>query len=169
MPTQKELDRVFLNIAKEVATLSYCQRSKVGAVIEKDGNLISFGYNGMPSKMDNCCENKKYKVEDSSSWLDTEELDEIWPYVDNNGNRYTLETKQEVLHAESNSILKAAKTGHAVNGATLFLTLSPCLECCKLIIQSGIKRIVYLENYRSLDGVNFLKQFIIVEQYDTSI
>lgn len=133
---QKKLDSVFMNITKEVATLSHCVRFKVGAVLVKDGNIISMGYNGTPAGMDNCCEKDNVTV----------------PHV---------------IHGEVNAILKAAKTGTSVNGGTLYLTLSPCLDCSKLILQSGIKRVVYLTAYRNLEGVDFLKQFISVEQYDT--
>jgi dCMP deaminase len=130
-----KLDKVFINIAKETSTLSHCVRSKVGAVLVKDGNIISFGYNGTPSGMDNCCE------EDNV-------------------------TLKHVIHAECNAILKAAKTGNSVDGSTLYLTLSPCLDCSKLILQSGIKRVVYLNEYRNSEGIDFLKQFIQVENYD---
>ena len=130
-----KLDKVFINIAKETSTLSHCVRSKVGAVLVKDGNIISFGYNGTPSGMDNCCEK-----------------DDV--------------TFAHVIHAECNAILKAAKTGNSVDGSTLYLTLSPCLDCSKLILQSGIKRVVYLNEYRNSQGIDFLKQFIQVEQYD---
>lgn len=133
---QKKLDKVFVNITKEVATLSHCVRFKVGAVLVKDGNIISMGYNGTPAGMDNGCEKDNVTV----------------PHV---------------IHGEVNAILKAAKTGTSVNGGTLYLTLSPCLDCSKLILQSGIKRVVYLTAYRNLEGVDFLKQFITVEQYDT--
>jgi dCMP deaminase len=140
MEKQKRLDRVFLNIAKEVSTLSYCVRAKVGSVIVKDGNVISFGYNGTPSGSDNCCEEE---VEGK------------------------LVSKSEVLHAESNAILKAAKMGFSTDGATMYLTLSPCKDCAKLILQSGIKKVVYLELfYRDNGSVDFLKQFIQVEKYD---
>ena len=132
---QKKLDSVYLNIAKEISTLSHCQRAKVGAVIVKDGNIVSFGYNGTPSSMDNCCED---------------------------GNA----TISEVIHAEMNGILKAAKSGYSVNGATLYLTLSPCKECSKLILQSGIKRVLYLEEYRDVSGIEFLKNFISIKKYD---
>lgn len=130
-----KLDTVFINIAKETSTLSHCVRSKVGAVLVKDGNIISFGYNGTPSGMDNTCEKDGV-------------------------------TLPHVIHGEVNAILKAAKTGNSVDGSTLYLTLSPCLDCSKLILQSGIKRVVYLNEYRNPDGINFLKQFIQVEQYD---
>jgi dCMP deaminase len=132
---QQKLDKTFINIAKEVGTLSHCTRSKVGAVLVKDGNVISFGYNGTPAGMDNGCEENNV-------------------------------TKDEVIHAEMNAILKAAKSGNAVDGSTLYLSLSPCQNCCKLIIQSGIKRVVYLEGYRDLKPIEFLSKFIEVEKYD---
>jgi dCMP deaminase len=131
---QQKLDKTFINIANEVGQLSHCIRSKVGAVIVNKGNIISFGYNGTPAGMDNCCEE----------------------------NNVTL---PHVIHAESNAILKAAKSGYAVEGSTLYLTLSPCQDCCKLILQSGIKRVVYRDKYRDTAGIDFLKQFITVEQY----
>lgn len=134
MEKQKRLDGTFINIAKEVGTLSHCTRSKVGAVLVKDGNVISFGYNGTPAGMDNGCEENNV-------------------------------TKDEVIHAEMNAILKAAKTGNSVDGSTLYLSLSPCQNCCKLIIQSGIKRVVYLEAYRDLKPIEFLSKFIQVEKY----
>ena len=129
-----KLDTVFINIAKETSTLSHCVRSKVGAVLVRDGNIISFGYNGTPSGMDNHCEE----------------------------NGVTL---NHVIHAEVNAVLKAAKTGNSVDGSTLYLTLSPCLDCSKVILQSGIKRVVYLTKYRNSEGIDFLNQFIQVEQY----
>jgi dCMP deaminase len=135
MEKQRKLDKTFINIAKEVGTLSHCTRSKVGAVLVKSGNVISFGYNGTPAGMDNCCEENNV-------------------------------TKDEVIHAEMNAILKAAKSGNAVDGSTLYLSLSPCQNCCKLIIQSGIKRVVYLEAYRDLKPIEFLSKFIEVEKYD---
>ena len=135
MNKQQKLDKTFINIAKEVGTLSHCTRSKVGAVLVKDGNVISFGYNGTPAGMDNGCEENNV-------------------------------TKEEVIHAEMNAILKAAKSGNAVDGSTLYLSLSPCQNCCKLIIQSGIKRVVYLEGYRDLKPIEFLSKFIEVEKYD---
>jgi dCMP deaminase len=131
---KNKLDTVFINTAKQISTLSHCVRSKVGAVIVKDGNIISFGYNGTPSGMNNSCE----------------ENDITFPHV---------------IHAECNAILKAAKTGNSVDSSTLYLTLSPCLDCSKLILQSGIKKVVYLNVYRNTQGIDFLSQFIQVEQY----
>jgi len=135
MANQHRLDQVYLNIAKEVSSLSHCERSKVGAVLVKDGNIIAFGYNGTPSGMNNCCERNDATV-------------------------------PEVIHAEMNAILKAARSGYAVGGAELYLTLSPCVDCAKLILQSGIKRVLYLQEYRKTDGVDFLKKFIDIFQYE---
>lgn len=164
MNKQSRLDKVFINIAKEVSSLSYCTRSKVGAVLVKDGNIISFGYNGTPAGIGNDCESRKY-LDDSAAYMDPEWIETMWPLKDEDGHRYNLITKSIVIHAESNAILKAAKSGHAVEGSTLYLTLSPCLDCCKLVLQSGINRVVYLKPYRNLEGVEFLNQFIKVEQY----
>ena len=135
MNKKLKLDEVFINIAAEIGSLSHCTRSKVGAVLVKDGNVISFGYNGTPAGMDNCCEENNV-------------------------------TKDEVIHAEMNAILKAAKSGNAVDGSTLYLSLSPCQNCCKLIIQSGISRVVYLEDYRDISPVIFLSKFIQVEKHE---
>ncbi len=116
---------------------SYCKRRQVGALIVKDKMIISDGYNGTPSGFENICE-------------------------DESGA-----TKPYVLHAEANAISKVAKSGNSSEGATLYVTASPCLECSKLIIQSGIKRVVYREQYRLDDGINLLKRAgIEVEQVD---
>ncbi len=114
---------------------SYCKRRKVGALLVKDRMIISDGYNGTPSGFENICE-------------------------DENGV-----TKPYVLHAEANAITKVAKSGNSSEGATLFVTASPCMECAKLIIQSGIKRVVYRDAYRLQDGVELLRRAgIEVEQ-----
>ena len=133
----KRVDGVFINIAKEIGTLSHCQRAKVGAVLVNNGNIISFGYNGTPSGLDNKCEDRDV-------------------------------TKPNVIHAEMAAILKAARSGYAVEGATLYLTLSPCKECAKLILQSGVNKVVYLEEYRDDAGIRFLKDFIGIYKYETN-
>ena len=140
MEKQRRLDKVFINIAKELSTLSYCIRAKVGSILVKDGNVISMGYNGTPSGMHNYCE---ILNEDGS-----------------------LTTKSDVLHAESNAILKAARMGVSTNGTTMYCTLSPCKDCAKLILQSGVKRVVYLDKFpRDNGSIEFIKQFITVEQF----
>jgi len=123
--------------AKRVGELSHARRLKVGAVIVKDDCVISYGYNGMPSGWDNNCE------------------DEIWNTHDGSSE---LKTKQEVLHAESNAIAKLAKSNNSGVGSTMFITHSPCMECAKLIYQSGIDTVYYNGDYRSDDGIKFLLQ-----------
>ena len=116
----------YLRMALEWAKLSHCTRKKVGAIIVKNRMIISDGYNGTPSGFDNCCE-------------------------DDNGK-----THWYVLHAEANAILKTAGSTHDCTGATLYLTMSPCKDCSKLIHQSGIKRVVYVNEYKDLSGIDFL-------------
>jgi len=120
-------DVAYLKMALEWAKLSYCKRKQVGALIVKDRTIISDGYNGTPSGFENCCEDE------------------------NN------QTKWYVLHAEANAILKISRSTQSCEGATLYLTLSPCKECSKLIFQSGIKRVVYIQNYSDNEGLAFLK------------
>lgn len=125
---QRRYDMAYLRMAKTWAELSHCDRKQVGAIIVKDGMIISDGFNGTPSGFDNCCESE-------------------------NG-----ETHWYVLHAEANAILKVAKSTHNCQEATLYLTLSPCKECSKLVVQSGIKRVVYADAYKDISGLNFLKE-----------
>lgn len=160
---QKKLDTTFINIALEISKLSYCVRAKVGALLVKSGNIISFGYNGTPSGMDNCCEDKDYT--DAGGWLDEETIIKKWPFEDELG-RYRFVTKKETVHAESNAIIKAARSGLSTDGSTLYLTLSPCIDCSKLILQSGIKRVVYLNEYVDTSGIQFLRNFIEVQKYE---
>ena len=127
-------DKAYLRIAREWGLLSYCKRKQVGAIIVKDRMIISDGYNGTPTGFDNCCE-------------DEEGL-----------------TRWDVLHAEANAILKVARSTQSCEGATLYITLSPCKECSKLIHQSGIKRVVYQNGYRDDSGIQFLRKAgVIVE------
>ena len=123
---QELLDKRYLRMARIWAENSYCQRRQVGAIIVKDKMIISDGYNGTPVGFENICE-------------------------DENGL-----TKPYVLHAEAHAITKVARSNNSSNGATLYVTASPCLECAKLIIQSGIKRVVFNELYRITDGVKLL-------------
>lgn len=128
--TAKQLryDQAYLKMALEWAKLSHCTRKKVGALIVKDRMIVSDGYNGTPTGFNNCCEND------------------------------IGETHWYVLHAEANAILKVAKSTHDINGATLYITLSPCKECSKLIVQSGIKRVVYCKGYKDNSGLLFLEE-----------
>jgi dCMP deaminase len=122
------LDQRYLKMALVWAQNSYCKRRQVGALLVKDKMIISDGYNGTPSGFENNCE---------------DENNTTFPYV---------------LHAEANAITKVAKSNNSSEGATLYVTSSPCMECSKLIIQAGIKRVVYCDNYHKTDGIDLLKK-----------
>ena len=132
---QHKLDLRYLRMAQIWAENSYCKRRQVGAIVVKDNMIISDGYNGTPSGFENCCE---------------DENNVTMPYV---------------LHAEANAITKLARSSNHSEGATLYVTASPCIECAKLIIQAGIKRVVYGELYRLEDGINLLKKAGIEVEY----
>lgn len=127
MTKYSKFDKAYLKMAQEWAKLSYCKRKQVGAIIVKDRMIISDGYNGTPSGFENCCE-------------------------DENGK-----THWYVLHAEANAILKLAGSTQSAKGSTLYLTLSPCKECSKLILQAGIEKLVYINAYSDDEGIAFLK------------
>jgi dCMP deaminase len=120
-----------LKIAKEISQLSRAHRSKVGSVIVRNNNILAYGFNGTPSGMDNCCE-------------------------DLIGGK--LISKKEVLHSESNAIAKIAKSSYSSENAIMYITLGTCIECAKLIIQSGIKEVYYIEDYRDDSGIKLLKK-----------
>jgi dCMP deaminase len=164
-----KFQKLYNNIAHEVAKMSHARRLQVGAVIVKDDRVISMGYNGMPAGWENNCENKEYMSSDAGGWLSPEEIYQQWPFEETvvvaNDNesfettmRYRLKTKPEVLHAESNAIAKLAKSNDSGLGAELFVTHAPCMECSKLIFQSGIGRVYYSADYRDDSGIKFLKQ-----------
>lgn len=158
-----------MDTAKRFAELSHARRLKVGAIVVNDDRIISIGYNGMPAGWDNNCEDQVWDS-GAGGWLDPDEFDAKYPYEEwhegaGRNVRYGLKTKSEVLHAESNAIAKLAKCGESGLGATLFVTHSPCIQCAKLIYQSGISSVYYNENYRDDSGLTFLKKSgIIVEQ-----
>lgn len=124
----RTLDSRYLRMARIWSENSYCVRRKVGALLVKDQMIISDGYNGTPSGFENCCENDEGST---------------FPYV---------------LHAEANAITKVARSNNSSEGATLYITASPCVECAKLIIQAGIKRVVFSEMYRITDGLDLLEK-----------
>ncbi|WP_407477949.1 deoxycytidylate deaminase [Elizabethkingia meningoseptica] len=134
-----KFDIAYLRMAKEWAKLSYCKRKQVGALIVNNRTIISDGYNGTPSGFENCCEDEEGKTH----WY--------------------------VLHAEANAILKLANSTQSCQGATLYLTLSPCKECSKLVHQSGIKRLVYIDAYSDDSGLKFLEEagVEIIQIHDT--
>lgn len=138
---QYEYDKTYMKMALAMGSLSYAQRRKVGCIIvSKDDQVISQGYNGTPSGWDNCCET----------------MDPITK---------RLVTVPECLHAETNAITKCAKFLTSTQDSTMYVTLSPCFDCAKLIVQSGIKRVVFYEVYRNLDGIKFLSKYgIKIEQ-----
>ena len=138
---KQKLINAYMKTAEIFAECSTARRLHVGAVIVKDDRIISIGYNGMPSGWDNNCE------------------DEIGRVMDDNGNIYEdrLKTKPEVLHAETNAIAKLAKSNESGVDATLFITHAPCLECAKLIYQSGISSVLYRNSYRDTAGIDFLE------------
>jgi dCMP deaminase len=144
-----------MNIAEEISQLSYAERKKVGCILVKDGTIISHGYNGTPYGFENDCEEyeERYYENDVGA-----ELLQDYGYVLANGIARKLVTKREVLHAESNAISKVAKSSNSSEDADLYVTLSPCFECAKLIIQSGIKRVFYREEYRQKDGLDLLRK-----------
>lgn len=144
--------KAFMQIANNFAACSTAVRLQVGAIMVKDGRIISIGYNGMPSGWDNCCE----KVVDVSP---------NDPRYDYNNFTKELKTKPEVIHAEANAIAKIARSSESSEGAVMFITHSPCMECSKLLYQAGIIKIYYGENYRDSAGLDFLKKCnIAVEQ-----
>ena len=135
MNKQSALDKRYMRMAMIWAENSYCTRRQVGAIMVKDQRIISDGYNGTPSGFENICEDENHK------------------------------TKPYVLHAEANAITKIARSGNNSDGATLYVTDSPCIECAKLIIQAGIKRVIYGREYRLTDGIDLLRRAgIEVEQ-----
>lgn len=125
----EKFDRSYMEMAQVWAKNSYCERRQVGALVVKDKMIISDGYNGTPCGFENVCEDPE-----------------------------TGKTKPYVLHAEANAITKVAKSNNSSEGATLYVTAAPCIECAKLIIQAGIRRVVYMDDYRLMDGVNLLRR-----------
>jgi dCMP deaminase len=169
---QKMID-AYMKTAAIFAELSHAKRLHVGAIVVKDDRIISIGYNGMPAGWDNNCEDKEFMDRGAGGWLNPDEIEERWPFVETSDEddsyigRYKLKTKPEVLHAETNAIAKLARSSESGIGADLFVTHSPCLDCAKLIYQSGIKRVWFSEAYRNTDGVEFLKKSgVEVEQYN---
>ena len=142
---KEKFKQAYMQTAQTFAELSHARRLKVGCIIVKDDRIISIGYNGMPAGWDNNCEHEMK-----------------WP----NGEIRFLQTKDEVLHAESNAIAKLARSVESGEGASLFVTHSPCIECAKLIYQSGIARLFFGTQYRDMAGVEFLKKSgVAVEQF----
>lgn len=147
------MKQFYMSIAEKCSSMSRAKRLKVGAIIVKNDNIISFSWNGTPAGWDNGCESKCYRPAEDCDNPDTCE----WPYQDQHGS-FKLVTKPEVLHAERNALDKLAKGHDGGLGATLFVTHCPCLECAKSIYGAGVTEVVYKHDYRSLDGIEFLKK-----------
>lgn len=163
----------YMKIAQATAELSSAIRLKVGSVIVRDQKILATGYNGTPTGWDNNCEDIELIPNDAGGWLDPTEIFNQWPHEGKfwiNGQevdtRYRLTTKDIVLHSESNALMKIAQSTESSAGATMFCTHAPCLQCAKLIYQSGINKLYYRDHYRDDAGINFLKQSNVdVEQY----
>ena len=149
----------FMKTAETFAECSTATRLHVGAIVVKEDRIISIGYNGMPSGWDNTCEDRIYPNALLGDFeLHYDEFDAAFPFKDEEGKSYATQTKREVLHAETNAIAKLAKSTESGLGATLFVTHAPCIDCAKLVYQSGINSVYYRNTYRSSAGLEFLKK-----------
>jgi len=161
---KKKFVDYFMDVAERTSKLSYAKRLQVGAIIVKDDRIISIGYNGMPSGWDNNCEDKVWVS--THLHTDIDKITEKFPFEGTYINdtlteiksRYALKTKPEVLHAETNAISKLAKSNEAGANATMFCTHAPCIDCAKLIYQSGINNVYYRDTYRDDSGLKFLEK-----------
>jgi len=136
----------YMGITQQVSQMSQARRLKVGSILVKDGNIISFGWNGMPSGWDNNCEYEEIRYEQ----LYEEEMKVI-----HTGN---LKTKPEVIHSEANCLMKVIKSNQSTEGSTMFLTHAPCIDCAKQIYAAGINKVYYNQSYRDTFGINFLEK-----------
>lgn len=157
----------YMTVANTFAQLSTAKRLKVGSIIVKEDRIISIGYNGTPSGWDNNCEDKIYNIRftegPDGTWMDplsykTVDIDDHYPLIDETGKRYRLSTKPEVIHAEANAIAKLAKCTESGKDSIMFLTHSPCIDCAKQIYTAGICKVYYGMDYRSTDGIDFLRK-----------
>jgi dCMP deaminase len=162
----------YMKIAEVTSGLSYAKRLQVGAVIVKDNQILATGYNGMPSGWENNCEYTEFMPIGNTDTKSTDYpfIGSFWIDGHSVERRYRLTTRPEVLHAESNAIAKVSQSTESSNGSTLFCTHAPCIECAKLIYQSGIKTVYYRDEYRSSSGLKFLElSGVNVHRYPVSI
>ena len=167
MASREKLDKAYLRMAAELAKLSTATRKKVGCLIVKDTHIIAEGYNGTPRGFSNICEEGNYLPHDlekdhKEGGICRKCLRPIY-----NGSLYacskeTLVTKPEVIHAEMNALAKVCKSTQSSEGAFMYLTLSPCFDCAKLIIQAGITKVMYSEEYRDLSGIELLRKANVI-------
>ncbi len=149
---------IYMQMAYQIAKLSYAERRKVGCIIVKDEQIISFGYNGTPHGFDNECEETLTRYYDHPAGAEILE-DQGWTLSkDGSCSCHKRVTKKEVLHAESNALMKLAKSTMSSKDAILYTTTSPCFDCAKLIVQSGVKEVFYCEEYIDVSGINLLEK-----------
>ena len=154
--------KAHMQVAETYAKLSTARRLQVGALIVKEDRIISIGYNGMPGGWDNNCEDIETTFDERDTYHSPD-----WKFDEVKKQYSRLKTKPEVLHAEANAIAKVARSPESSEGAVIFITHAPCIECAKLVFQSGIKQVFYRDNYRNTAGIDFLKQAgVIVNQIE---
>ena len=159
--------KFYTSTVLNAAELSNGIRLQVGALIVKDNAIISYGFNGTPSGRDNACENKVFMPPNSGGWVSPEEIEERYPYIGVNEEtkkvqRYKLVTKDEVIHAEMNAILKVSASTNSTKDSTIFITHAPCVPCAKHIHAAGIKEVYYVNDYRDMSGVDLLKELGVI-------
>lgn len=153
--------KMYLDMAIRAAEESHAVRLKVGAIFVSVDGVMSMGINGLPEGGDNECEIREYMQPDAGGWLDLCEMEENWPYIDGTWEtghikRYRLKTRPDVSHAEENVYSKMLRAGISAKGGTLFITHAPCINCSRQIKNSGTAEVFYANDYRDLDGVNYL-------------
>ena len=151
---KEKLKQAYMKTAETFAELSHARRLHVGAIVVKDDRIISIGYNGMPSGWDNNCEDVEYTYDLRDTFFSSKD----WKFNSETKQYYRLKTKPEVLHAETNAIAKLARSNESGLGAILFVTHAPCLDCAKLVYQSGISSVYYRNSYRDDTGLDFLQK-----------
>lgn len=154
---QTKFQQLYMDIAARTAQLSTAQRLKVGAILVKENQIISLGYNGTPAGWDNNCEYKDYDLSKDMDGNYFPGSRDLYPYDDERG-RYRLVTRPEVIHAESNCLIKVAKSTISTKGSVMFVTHCPCLDCAKLIYQSEINTVYFGKQYRDDSGIKFLQK-----------
>ena len=159
---KKKFIDAHMKTAEVYAELSSAKRLHVGCVVVKDNTIIGIGYNGMPSGWDNNCEDTEYVLKDECYYTEFQMKEHGYTETAHGWTRNR--TKREVLHAETNALAKIARSTNSSEGATLFVTHAPCLDCAKLIYQSGINSVYYRNSYRNDDGINFLKKCDVAVQ-----
>lgn len=151
--TEKDIkyNTLYMDVAERVSQMSYAARKKVGAILVKDGNILGYGFNGTPKGEDNCCERYEYTY-DAKDVLDNEE----WVFQLGTRRWVKTVTKDNVLHAEENLFFKCLQEGKSTIGASLYVTMAPCIRCAKLTYGAGIKNVLYKDIYRDSSGIEFL-------------